>query len=120
MTAQKKLTVERRNQENETGVAQIDEAGVVLVAPLVDEDYWSYRVKLSDTQAIVGFPKYNTIGVGFAVEEDWNTNLPYSVGVDRLFKHIKHNKGDKTILDTDVRRAIKLIIAAVKEDCGEI
>ena len=30
-------------------------------------------VRLSDAQAILGFPKYLTIGIGFAIEDDWNT-----------------------------------------------
>lgn len=86
------------------------------MTPPIDEDYWAYRVKLTDTQAIVGFPKFGTIGIGFAVEDDWNTNLPYQSETEHIFEHIAHNKGDDAISDDDVREAIRLVQAAARED----
>lgn len=54
-------------------------AGLVMFTPPLDDEYWLFRVKLTDKQAIVGFPKFGTIGIGFQVEDyDWNTNLPFS------------------------------------------
>lgn len=103
------LRLEIRGQADKTTVA-----GGALLAPDVDEDYWAYRVKVSDTQAVVGFPKFGTIGVGFAVEEDWNTNLPYSCDTEVIFRHIEHNKGDDSIPDDDVREAIRLIQIAAR------
>lgn len=90
-------------------------AGVISVTPPIDEDYWLFRVRLTDTQAIVGFPKFSTIGIGFAVEEDWNTNLPYTVPTKRIYAHIKHNKGDKTINWRDCHKAIRLVQDAARE-----
>jgi len=81
----------------------------VIVTPPVGEDYWMFRVKLSKTQSIIGFPKFGTIGIGFAKETDWNTNLPYSCETNEIFEHIKHNKGSKTITDSDCIEAIKLV-----------
>lgn len=105
------LTLERRDQQNKTPVI-----GGIMLTPNIDEDYWVYRVRLSETQAIVGFPKFFTVGIGFAVEEDWNTNLPYTCTTDEIFEHIKDNKGDDSISDVDVRAAIALVQAAVRED----
>lgn len=85
--------------------------GRVLITPPVGEDYWLMRVKISDEQAIVGFPKFGTIGIGFAKEEDWNTNLPYLVPIQRLWEHIRHNKGDKRIPKKRCLEAIALIQA---------
>jgi hypothetical protein len=82
---------------------------LVAVTPPLDEDYWLFRVRLSDKQAIVGFPKFFTIGIGFRVEEDWNTNLPYSCGAEEIYNHIKHNKGDDSISDEACIDAIKAI-----------
>ena len=107
-----KLTLERRDQQNKTPVI----GGVAMMTPAIDEDYWAYRVRLSDKQAIVGFPKFMTIGIGFAIEEDWNTNLPYTCGTDEIFEHISHNKGDDAIADDDVRAAIALVQQAATED----
>lgn len=107
------LILERRSQLNETAVFG---NGAIMVAPVVDEDYWEYRVRLSEMQAVVGFPKFSTIGIGFAFEEDWNTNLPYASDTDEIFGHIIDNKGDDRISDEDVRAAITLIQQAVKED----
>lgn len=62
-----------------------------MVTPLIEENYWVYRVKLNDRQAVVGFPKFSTIGIGFAVEADWNTNLPYMCQTIEIVSHIWHN-----------------------------
>jgi hypothetical protein len=106
------LKLERRDQQDKTRPI----GGIAMMTPDIDEDYWAYRVRLSDTQAVVGFPKFMTIGVGFAVEEDWNTNFPYTCGTEEIFQHIKHNKGDDAIADDDVRAAIALIQEAARED----
>src|SRR5262245_46493288 len=92
------LVLERRDQADETPSVRVGNSTLLLTPP-INEDYWEYRVRVSDTQSIVGFPKFGTIGVGFAVEEDWNTNLPYSCGVDELWDHISYNKGDDSISD---------------------
>jgi len=105
------LTLERRGQQNKTV-----QLGGLMMTPPIDEDYWAYRVKLTDRQAIVGFPKFGTIGIGFAVEDDWNTNLPYSVETEQIFRHIAHNKGDDSISDEDVKTAIKMVQEAIRED----
>jgi hypothetical protein len=115
------LTLERRNQRDESPVF-VDRATGVAVAsmtPPIDEGYWAYRVRLSETQVIVGFPKFGTIGIGFAVEDDWNTNLPYGIETEDIFNHIAHNKGDDAISDDDVREAIRLVQEAAREDRGD-
>jgi hypothetical protein len=82
----------------------------VMMTPAIGEDFWFYRVRLGDNgQAVLGFPKYTTIGIGFAIEEDWNTNLPYRCSTQEIFEHIRHNKGDASIDDVDVVTAIKMI-----------
>jgi hypothetical protein len=103
------LKVEIRDQEDKTL-----HAGPVTVTPMIDEGYWAYRVRLSETQAIVAFPKFFTIGVGFAQEEDWNTNLPYTCETDEIWQHIRHNKADDGISDEDCVAAIRLIQDAIK------
>jgi hypothetical protein len=105
------LVLERRGQEGKTV-----RAGSISLTPPIDEDYWAYRVKVSDKQAIVAFPKFMTIGIGFAVEKDWNTNLPWTCTAEEIFSHINHNKGSKRISDGDCIEAIRLIQAAIRED----
>jgi hypothetical protein len=111
MSKPTELHLERRHQENETL-----NVGPVSLMPFNDEDYWQYRVRLSESQAVLGFPKYSTIGIGFAREEDWNTNLPYTCSTDMIFDHILHNKADERIPDEDVRSAIELIQRAATAD----
>jgi hypothetical protein len=107
-----KLVLERRDQENRTPFI-----GNLMLTPSLGEDYWAYRVRVGVGQAIVAFPKFMTIGVGFAVEAaDWNTNLPWTCGTKEIFDHIAHNKGDDTIADEDCIKAIELIQAAIRED----
>ena len=110
MTAIPDLTLETRDQRNENV-----RAGGLILTPIVNEDYWAYRVKLSDTQAIVGFPKFRTIGIGFAQEEDWNTNLPYTCGAEEIYDHIAHNKGDDAISREDCIAAIGMVQQAATE-----
>jgi hypothetical protein len=88
--------------------------GSMELTPALNEAYWQYRVVLSERQAIVGFPKFGTVGIGFAVEDaDWNTNLPYTCEADEIFAHIAENKGDDTIPDADCLRAIEMVREAV-------
>ncbi len=103
------LVLETKNRPTETGELHPQMA----ITPPIDEDYWQYRVRLSDAQAIVGFPKFFSIGIGFAVEEDWNTNLPYTCGTEEIYEHIEHNKGDDAISREDCLAAIRMVQDAV-------
>ena len=64
----------------------------IIMTPPIDGEYWLFRVKLDNDQAVLGFSKFGTIGIGFAFEEDWNTNLPYTSDTEMIYNHIKHNK----------------------------
>jgi len=82
---------------------------VVMITPAINEDYWIFRVKVSKEQSIVGFPKFGTVGVGFAKETDWNANLPFSCDSEKIYNHIRHNKGNKNIRRADCLKAITMI-----------
>lgn len=86
----------------------------IMITPPIDEDFWMMRVTLSENQAIVCFPKFSTIGIGFQHEADWNTNLPYTCDAQKIFDHISHNKGDQSIKDGDCVKAIEMIQAAIR------
>ncbi len=103
--------LERREQTNKTAVI-----GPLMITPPISEDYWAYRVRLTDEQSIVGFPKFGTVGIGFAIEDDWNTNLPYTCGTEEIYEHIKHNAGDPAITRDACTAAIKLVQDAATED----
>jgi hypothetical protein len=64
----------------------------VLYCPPVGEDFWLARVQVATDQAVVCFPKFTTVGIGFQRENDWNTNLPYTSKAAVIYDHIKHNK----------------------------
>jgi hypothetical protein len=87
----------------------------VLMTPPIDENFWMMRVPVSDSQAVVCFPKFGTIGIGFQVEDDWNTNLPHTKRAADIFDHIAHNKGDDAISDADCIAAIEMLQAAIKD-----
>ena len=90
--------------------------GRVLITPPVGDDWWLFRVAVSDKQAVIGFPKFGIVGVGFQVEkDDWNTNLPSSCDANRIYEHIKANKGDDAIPKARCVKAIEMIQAAVKQ-----
>jgi hypothetical protein len=110
------LILEIKNQEDKT-LSLSSGHQVILATPSLDENYWSYRVRLSENQAVLGFPKMMTIGIGFEKEaEDWNTNLPWWAPSDKILKHIIVNKGDSSIKDKDVLTAIKMIREAVYQN----
>lgn len=110
-----RLHLERRDQENKTAAI-----GPMMLTPPVGEDYWTYRVRVTDGQAIVGFPKFHTIGVGFAVEEaSWNTNLPFTCGAEEIYEHIADNAGDDAITRETCVEAIRLVQAAARADRDE-
>ncbi|OII64614.1 hypothetical protein BJP40_19950 [Streptomyces sp. CC53] len=105
-----KLILERRDQDDRTPVL-----GPFMLTPPVGEDYWTYRVRIAARQAVIGFPKFSTIGIGFAVEEDWNTNLPYTCDAQQIYEHIEHNRGSDISRETCVA-AIRLIQDAATAD----
>ncbi len=99
---------------NDPGVEELKGTGIIITPP-IGEDYWLFRVAVSKKQALVGFPKFFTIGIGFQKEEDWNTNLPYTQPAESIFLHIAHNKKDNSISGQVCIDAIQLIKeAAVK------
>ena len=108
------LVLETKDQRDESPIG-----GGLMLTPSLGEDYWLYRVRLADEQAIVGFPKFFTVGIGFAVEEDWNTNLPYTCTAEEIYNHIEHNKGDDSITRDDCIAAIEMIREAAIADRGE-
>jgi hypothetical protein len=89
---------------------------IVEFTPRITPKYWRYRVRLSEKQAILGFDKMSTIGIGFEHEIDWNINLPFDCNVDKIFNYVNRNNGDKSISNKDCKEAIKLIQDAVFED----
>ena len=92
--------------------------GMIMMTPAIGKDgYWKYRVKLhKNGQAILGFPKFGVcIGIGFAKESSWNTNLPSDCGAEVIYNHISRNKGSKSISRAKCIEAIKMIQVAVVE-----
>lgn len=83
--------------------------GTVHFTPPLSEEFWWARVPLGKSQAVVCFPKFTTIGIGFQHETDWNTNLPYTEPAEEIFDHIKHNKGRCRADRETCLRAIRLL-----------
>ena len=104
------MEVETKQQERK------GELGTLAITPPLHETYWSYRVKLFRDQAILAFPKFFVIGIGFAIEEeDWNTNLPSSCDAEEITDHIWINHKYSEITREQVIEAIKLIQEALAE-----
>ena len=112
------LILEVRKQDDRTPTFQSDKGSMLMVTPPINDDYWQYRVHLFKDQYIVGFPKFTTIGIGFAKEKDWNTNLPYTCEALTIANHIWHNRKYRIIKKEDVIKAIELIkeyVSIIKE-----
>ena len=105
-----KLELEFRNKfVKKVDTFNVGNNTTVLTTPPIDEDYWVFRIMLHKEQALVAFPKFMTYGIGFSVEDDWNTNLPYSCDVERIYEHIKHNKKYNEIIKNDCVFAINIL-----------
>jgi hypothetical protein len=113
----RELVLEQRAQDDKTQIAIPAPGGPrIMMSPAPGPDYWLFRVRVSDKQAILGFPKFFQIGIGFAVEDaDWNTNLPATCDAEEIYEHIKENKGDDAISRETCLEAIQMIQAAVLE-----
>jgi len=108
------LEVNEKFIDGDENIVQLG-AITAMVTPPLNEDYWQFRVKVNDEQAIVGFPKFSTIGIGFALEDDWNTNLPYDTHTKSIWEWIKHNKHYASIPDKRCIEAIKMVQQAATE-----
>ena len=108
-----KLVLETKKGQDKTGVIETMDK-IIIYTPPIGDQYWEYRVKLYRDQYLLGFKKFGTIGVGFAEEVDWNTNLPASCGTEMLLNHIWHNHKYRAITKEMVTEAIQLIKDQIK------
>lgn len=106
------LILERKTQHDDPPLM----GGRVAITPPIDENYWAYRVQLGHGQAIVGFPKFMTVGIGFALETDWNTNLPWTCEAEAIYQHIRRNKRFPGIRRTACLEAIRMVQDAARAD----
>jgi hypothetical protein len=111
----KPLRLESRNHTDETFVLQSPNK-IVMFTPPINESYWDYRVQLHEDQSVIGFGKFGTIGIGFAQESDWNTNLPYVCKTEDILNHIWHNHKYQAVTKKRTAEAIRLIQAQVELD----
>lgn len=77
-----------------------------------DRDY-VYRVEVSDDQALLGFEKCGSIGIGFEREVEEGLDLPSSCLTRRIYEHIRCNARG-----VDSRRcyaAIRIIQGAARD-----
>lgn len=97
----------------------------VMVTPPLHDGYWLARVPVGrkGKQAVVCFPKFGTIGIGFQQEEDHNTNFAFAHPAEEILDHIRKNKGEE-IPDARCLKAIRLLQEFAAEylkhgrDCG--
>jgi len=104
--------------DNDTN--KLAKMGTLVTPSAGEKNFWLFKVQLTKKQAIIGFPKFTTVDIGFEVEEDWDVNLPYNYKTSEIYHHIKHNKGkDNKISPQSIKKAIKLIQGAAKKFRGE-
>jgi len=78
---------------------------------------WYYRVALGCGQAVIGFPKFTTIAIGFQAEPvHLDLNYSYDRGTETIFRHIYPNKGSSEIGDARCREAIRMVQEAAARD----
>ena len=109
-----KLQLEFRNEfEQDTTTFKVGNVNIMVTPPL-DDDYWVFRIKLHEDQSLIAFPKFGTLGIGFAQENNWNTNLPYQCTTKDIYNHIKENKKYKQITKKKCIEAIEILQKASK------
>jgi hypothetical protein len=110
----KKLVVEYKEGFQPSNDTIKTNGGIIMFTPDIDKDYYIMKVNLYKDQALVAFPKFGLIGVGFALESDWNTNLPYQTDTERLYNWIKRNKKYRAITKQTCLEGLKLLQDACK------
>ena len=110
------MKIEIKEQADKTFVLT-GRIGSVMLTPDLGEGYWKYRVHLFKDQYLLAFPKFGTIGIGFAIEdEDWNTNLPYTSSSESIASHIIHHHKYPEITKSMVIEAIELLQKTISEE----
>ena len=109
-----KLELEFRNEFKKTTTSFQAGKIQIMVTPPIDEDYWVFRVKLHKDQAVVAFPKFGTLGIGFAKEENWNTNLPYQCTTKEIADWIWKNRKYSQVTYKLMSEAIEILRKAAK------
>jgi hypothetical protein len=107
--ATRTLDLEFRNEFCKAKDTFMVNGHIIMGTPPIDEDYWVFRIKLSKYQSIVAFPKFWTMGIGFAKETNWNTNLPYDCDAEKIYNWIKRNKIYKSITKEKCIEAINIL-----------
>jgi hypothetical protein len=103
-------------EQNVAGTSEpIIAGGAIQITPPINKDYWLLRVHVGYGQNVVLFPKFGTFGIGFAKEENWNTNLPRSCDAEKIYSHIEYNKGDVRIPKMRCIRAIQMLQQAIQK-----
>lgn len=110
----KKLNLEFRNEFIPTITSHVVGNITMIITPPIDKDYWVFRVKVHKDQSIVAFPKFGTMGIGFTVESDWNTNFPYTKNATDIYNHIERNKKYDSIMKETCIEAIEILQRACK------
>lgn len=87
------------------------EGSHVMITPPIGSDYWLFRVQIFEDQYVTAFPKFDTIGIGFSIEDDWNCNLPYTCDAEKIRLHIWHNRRYIGVRPKRTRKAIEMLIA---------
>lgn len=107
------MTIEVNSKFQAAGTVFGSAEGAVLsITPPIDAEYFIARVPLFQDQAIQIFPKFMTVGCGFAQEEeDWNTNLPLGCDAEHIYDHIACNKKYSEITRERCLEAIRMLQA---------
>lgn len=108
-----KLEINSNNAESKN--FKIGKSVIMAGTPGMQEN-WTFKVQLTENQAIVGFSKFMQIGIGFLVEdENGNTNLPSHCTAKKIFDWIEVNKGDDSITEETCIKAINMVKKAAKQ-----
>ena len=111
-----KLVLETKDQPNKT----VRLGNVGSLTPPIDETYWLARVAISKNNAVVCFPKFSAIGIGFQVEKaDWNSNLPYNCPTMEIYDHISANAG-RGAKPSDIIKAIQMLREWAANKLGKV
>ena len=112
----KELKLEVRKNFIKDHMTEVLASRGILITTPTNEDFWLFKVPLSNGQAVVGFPKFRTIGIGFLKEEyDWNCNFPYTTDAKETYEHIKDNRRPAKERKPTIIKAIKMIQEACEK-----
>lgn len=111
--------VQRQSLEDTTRVAVTGREQAFIMTPQLTPDYWTYRVALSNGNAIVAAPEFGTLGIRYQIEDEYNVTNRWDYTANEIEALIRRNRPANTTRE-EAMSAIRKIQGAIRADLRKL